>query len=984
MVEEERETESASPVNNNAETGQQLKEKLLQMSLGSLGGLPPLLPLQLGGPPPAEGGDPEEQLTCVGQTIAQLTANLAKLSNPNNIQELSALQATLLSLQQQQLQQFRLLTQMQQNLAETRPDRADSSNTDEEVPSVKDLADSIGIQNPFIMQLSGREEEEKDRIQDTPVRRGSAAGLERFPGTNIPSYQQEKRPRGELEPRARLEPVSVPGAGRARPEPAGDRGPNLTSSIITNHEPLMDSPVNTLELLQQKAQGILNSASKGILANNLADLSVSSGGAGGGGQEGAPSSVKHRCKYCGKVFGSDSALSIHIRSHTGERPYKCNVCGNRFTTKGNAKVHFSRHQDRFPHIKMNPNMVPEHLDKFYPALLQQCEEAEKKGLPMPNMNNPHAGMAPVVPPGMTMPPNLPGGPPPLPPSPPQHRIHVPPKLPLTGGALPRYPLPTEPIKKEDILKEKPSWLKSFPLLERPPIEKSFLNEDFKMESIKREVKEEVGGRGLPLELLLPQHPLPLHRITASLSPGRLDRDRPGSSTDEDSLQDEPENLSADKEEQDDRMNEEISRELLARIQSGLHLPSLPLPHHIFRPGSGGPPRAQQDPTKDPNIYNNLLPRPGSTDNSWESLIEVDKVSEAAKLESLIDAKDAKLSDPNECVLCHRVLSCKSALQMHYRIHTGERPYKCKICNRSFTTKGNLKTHMGVHRSKPPMRAFPQCPVCHRKFTNTMVLQQHIRTHTGEKTEMSLEQIAAGEIREAGGLGIPPGLPFPLPVRPPHPGHGFLQQFPLLAPRSPDAELEDKHSRPSSVSSSAGSLGSSLAPPTSGFSPLPYPAPFSASLAALERQVRTIDSLPGRLGGEADCERGSGGSAGSPAGLPDEGPEDLSRPAGSTPASPESESDMEEERGGAGGRGSPDSSPAVSPAPQHLPFPGMPSFSPLPGPGTALPTPLFPTPPGLPPLPFPLPPGLAQLAQSGGPLGFPGFPPIPFPGMRRKS
>ena len=31
MVEEERETESASPVNDNAETGQQLKDKLLQM-----------------------------------------------------------------------------------------------------------------------------------------------------------------------------------------------------------------------------------------------------------------------------------------------------------------------------------------------------------------------------------------------------------------------------------------------------------------------------------------------------------------------------------------------------------------------------------------------------------------------------------------------------------------------------------------------------------------------------------------------------------------------------------------------------------------------------------------------------------------------------------------------------------------------------------------------------------------------------------------
>ena len=56
----------------------------------------------------------------------------------------------------------------------------------------------------------------------------------------------------------------------------------------------------------------------------------------------SPSSYKHRCHLCGKVFGSDSAVQIHIRSHTGERPYRCNICGNRFSTKGNLKVHFQR------------------------------------------------------------------------------------------------------------------------------------------------------------------------------------------------------------------------------------------------------------------------------------------------------------------------------------------------------------------------------------------------------------------------------------------------------------------------------------------------------------------------------------------------------------------------------------------------------------------------------------------------------------------
>ena len=60
-------------------------------------------------------------------------------------------------------------------------------------------------------------------------------------------------------------------------------------------------------------------------------------------------------------------------------------------------------------------------------------------------------------------------------------------------------------------------------------------------------------------------------------------------------------------------------------------------------------------------------------------------------------RNSNKTDPNQCVVCKRILSCQSALKMHYRTHTGERPFRCRICSRAFSTKGNLKTHMNIHR-----------------------------------------------------------------------------------------------------------------------------------------------------------------------------------------------------------------------------------------------------------------------------------------------
>ncbi|XP_072374169.1 zinc finger protein ZFPM1 isoform X2 [Scyliorhinus torazame] len=106
-----------------------------------------------------------------------------------------------------------------------------------------------------------------------------------------------------------------------------------------------------------------------------------------------PSPHERVCPFpqCNKSCPSASSLEIHVRSHSGERPFVCLICLSAFTTKANCERHLKVHMDSLNGVCHGCGFVSTTRDMLYSHLLTNhmaCQSGSKGDSSSPRTGTP--------------------------------------------------------------------------------------------------------------------------------------------------------------------------------------------------------------------------------------------------------------------------------------------------------------------------------------------------------------------------------------------------------------------------------------------------------------------------------------------------------------------------------------------------------------------------------------------------------------------
>ncbi|XP_064782419.1 zinc finger and BTB domain-containing protein 38-like [Oncorhynchus masou masou] len=81
-----------------------------------------------------------------------------------------------------------------------------------------------------------------------------------------------------------------------------------------------------------------------------------------------------------------------------------------------------------------------------------------------------------------------------------------------------------------------------------------------------------------------------------------------------------------------------------------------------------------------------------------------------------------------CSFCGKAFSFPKQVEIHQRMHTGEKPFGCHLCWASFSHSFSLKRHQRVHTGEKPFN----CPQCEKRFSHQHQLKMHLKVHMVER------------------------------------------------------------------------------------------------------------------------------------------------------------------------------------------------------------------------------------------------------------